>query len=172
VEFSEYREYAPGDDLKHFDWKAFAKSDKLLHQAVRGGDEPQVCHLLLDVSESMGYGSATITKLEYAATVAASLAHLLVRQQDSVGLVTLRREIESFLPPRSSREPPERDLVHGPLRAAGAREETGIGERLPRDRGAREAAQGAHRRRSPTCSTSRRRIARGARALPAPQDTT
>jgi uncharacterized protein (DUF58 family) len=125
VEFSEYRKYAPGDDLKHFDWKAYAKTDKAYIKQYE--EETNLkAYLLLDVSSSMGYGSRDLTKLEYACYLAASLAHLLVRQQDSVGLVTFHREIESFLPPRSG--PLHlRDLVTV-LERQEPREETGIGE--------------------------------------------
>jgi uncharacterized protein (DUF58 family) len=123
VEFSEYRKYAPGDDLKHFDWKAYAKTDKSYIKQYE--EETNLkAYLLLDVSASMGYGSAGLPKLEYGCYLAASLAHLLVRQQDSVGLVTFHREIDGYLPPRSG--PMHlRDLVTV-LERQEARESTGI----------------------------------------------
>ena len=101
VEFSEYRKYAPGDDLKHLDWKVYAKSDKAYIKQYE--EETNLkAHLLLDVSASMGYGADdALTKLEYGCYLCAAIAHLLVRQQDSVGLVTFHREITEFLPPRS-----------------------------------------------------------------------
>jgi uncharacterized protein (DUF58 family) len=123
VEFSEYRKYAPGDDLKHFDWKAYAKTDKSYIKQYE--EETNLkAYLLLDVSASMGYGSEGLTKLEYGCYLAASIAHLLVRQQDSVGLVTFHREIDGFLPPRSG--PMHlRDLLTV-LEAQEPRETTGI----------------------------------------------
>ena len=96
VEFSEYRKYTPGDDLKHFDWKAYAKTDKAYIKQYE--EETNLkAYLLLDVSTSMGYGSDDFEKLEYGCYLAASIAHLLVRQQDSVGLVTFHEEIDTYL---------------------------------------------------------------------------
>jgi uncharacterized protein (DUF58 family) len=100
VEFAEYRQYLPGDDLSTIDWKVYARTDR--HYVKKFEEETNVdCHLLLDVSASMGYGSpaAGVTKLEYAALLAASLAFLMNRQRDAVGLTTFDDAIVSMLPP-------------------------------------------------------------------------
>jgi len=85
VEFAEHREYVPGDDLRYVDWKVFGKSDRIY---LKQYDEETnfVCHLLVDTSESMSYKSdkAMFSKLEYAQFVAASLAYLIIHQQDAV----------------------------------------------------------------------------------------
>ena len=86
VEFAQHREYSPGDDLRRIDWKVFARSDR--HYIKEYEEETNlVCYVLLDVSESMRYGSGAYTKLDYGATLAASLVYLMLRQRDSVGLV-------------------------------------------------------------------------------------
>ena len=79
VEFSEYREYVPGDDLKHFDWKAYARSDR--HYIKQYQEETNLrAYILLDASNSMQYSSEGLTKFQYGCYLAASLAYLLVRQ--------------------------------------------------------------------------------------------
>ncbi len=98
VEFAEYRQYMPGDDLSTIDWKVYARSDR--HYVKRFEEETNVeCRLLVDVSGSMGYGSRGLTKLEYASYLAASLAYLMHRQRDAVGLAAFDRRIVSLLPP-------------------------------------------------------------------------
>jgi len=98
VEFSEYRKYVPGDDLKHLDWKAYGKSEKLYVKLYE--DETNLrAQILLDTSASMGYESGGVRKSEYAAYLAASLAYLMVRQQDTVGLATFDHRIRTNLPP-------------------------------------------------------------------------
>jgi len=98
VEFSEYRKYVAGDDLKHLDWKAYAKSEKLYVKLYE--EETNLrSTILLDTSASMGYGSAGMPKAEYGAYLAASLAYLMVRQQDTVGLATFDHRIRTHLPP-------------------------------------------------------------------------
>ncbi len=100
VEFAEHREYVPGDDLRYVDWKVFAKTDKVYLKQYEE-ETNLACYLLLDTSESMRYKSdqAALSKLEYAQCIAASLAHLTLRQQDSVGLVTFDQEIRTLLRP-------------------------------------------------------------------------
>jgi uncharacterized protein (DUF58 family) len=101
VEFSEHREYSPGDDLRYLDWRALGRSDRYFIK--RFEEETNLkAHLLLDASASMGYGSGRVSKLEYACYLAASLAYLMIRQQDSVGLVVFDEKVREFLPPRSS----------------------------------------------------------------------
>ena len=85
VEFSEHKEYAPGDEIKHIDWRAFAKLDK--YYVKRFEMETNLRALLVvDASGSMAYGRGALTKLQYAAICAGALAYLLSRQGDQVGL--------------------------------------------------------------------------------------
>lgn len=98
LEFAEYRQYIPGDDLSTIDWKVYARSDR--YYVKKFEEETNLdCYLLLDVSASMGYGSRGITKLEYGSLLAASLAYLLNRQRDAVGLTTFDDAIVSMVPP-------------------------------------------------------------------------
>lgn len=99
VEFTEYREYTPGDDLRYLDWKLFARSDR--YYLKRFEDETNLrCYLLVDLSKSMGFGSLTYDKAEYAKTVAATIAYFLSLQRDAVGLVTFDAAIKDYLPAR------------------------------------------------------------------------
>ena len=101
VEFAEHKEYTPGDDVRHIDWKAFGKFDK--YYIKRFEHETNLrAYLVVDASASMGYGSGPLTKLAYASTVAAALAMLLVRQQDAVGLCLAHGKDVEFLPPHGS----------------------------------------------------------------------
>jgi uncharacterized protein (DUF58 family) len=101
VEFAEHREYAPGDDLKHLDWKVFGRSDRLFIKEYELETNLR-SHILLDTSESMDYGGKETTKLELASHIAASMAYLILRQQDSVGMVCFDKEVKSFIPTSSS----------------------------------------------------------------------
>jgi uncharacterized protein (DUF58 family) len=97
VEFAEYRQYMPGDDLSTIDWKVYARSDR--HYVKKFEEETNLdCHILLDVSGSMGYGSRGLTKFEYAQCLAASLAYLMNRQRDAVGLTAFDERIVGMLP--------------------------------------------------------------------------
>src|SRR4051812_47881274 len=99
VEFSEYREYTPGDDPRYLDWRLFARSDR--YYIKRFEEETNLrCHLLVDLSRSMGYGSLKYTKVEYARTAAATLAYFLSTQRDAAGLVTFDEKIADYLPAR------------------------------------------------------------------------
>lgn len=106
VEFAEHREYVPGDDLRHVDWKVWSKTDRFY---VKQYEEETnlTTHFCVDVSESMSYGAAGVSgrandrgmgKLDYAFTAAASLAHLLIGQQDSVGLSLIDNSLKKFIP--------------------------------------------------------------------------
>jgi len=101
VEFASHREYAPGDDLRHIDWKVWSKTDRLYIKEYE--EETNLrCTLLVDASKSMRYGDqAGWSKFDYAATVAASLAYLMHRQQDAVGLSVFNTELRLNLPPSS-----------------------------------------------------------------------
>jgi uncharacterized protein (DUF58 family) len=97
VEFAEYRQYLPGDDLATLDWKIYARSDR--HVIKKFEEETNVeCHILLDVSRSMGYRSHEVTKLQYASFLAGALAYLMNRQRDAVGLLTFDDQIRTRLP--------------------------------------------------------------------------
>ncbi len=101
VEFAEYRQYLPGDDLSTLDWKVYARSDR--HYVKKFEEETNLeCHLLLDVSASMAYrGGAPVSKLEYGSVLAASLAYLMTRQRDATGLIAFDQQIVTRLPARA-----------------------------------------------------------------------
>ena len=86
VEFLQHREYAIGDDLRHVDWKVWARQDRLVIKQYEE-DTNLRCTLMVDTSASMSYGKGPLNKYEYASTVAASLAYLILKQQDAVGCV-------------------------------------------------------------------------------------
>jgi uncharacterized protein (DUF58 family) len=97
VEFAEYRQYLPGDDLATLDWKVYARSDR--HFVKKYEEETNLtCHLLIDVSASMGYASGPITKLQYASYLTGALAYLMHRQRDSFGLIAFDDSISALLP--------------------------------------------------------------------------
>jgi uncharacterized protein (DUF58 family) len=98
VEFAEYRQYLPGDDLSTLDWKVYARSDR--HYVKKFEEETNLdCHLLLDVSRSMTYrGGAAMSKLEYGSVLAASLGYLMNRQRDATGLIAFDEKILARLP--------------------------------------------------------------------------
>jgi len=101
VEFAAHREYAPGDDLRHIDWKVWSKTDRLYIKEYEEETNLQ-CHLIVDCSKSMRYGEQTgWSKFDYAATAAASLACLMQRQQDAVGLMLFSDKIDLNLKPKS-----------------------------------------------------------------------
>lgn len=102
VEFAEHKEYAPGDELRHIDWKAYGKVDRYYVKQFEHETNLRA-FLLVDASGSMEYrGGEGLSKLEYAATMAAALSYLLVRQQDAVGLVIARGKEQGYLPPRAA----------------------------------------------------------------------
>jgi len=99
IEFAEHKEYAPGDDLRHLDWKALGRLDR--HYVKRFEDETDLrAYLLLDCSGSMGYGEP-MTKLEYGSVLIAALAYFLIRQGDKPGLLAFGERVERYVPPRS-----------------------------------------------------------------------
>jgi uncharacterized protein (DUF58 family) len=104
VEFAEYRQYSPGDEIKHIDWKVFGKTDR--YYVKQFEEETNLaCYLLLDASGSMGYKSTAdekgLTKLQYASYMAACLSYLMMRQHDAVGLLTFDDKVRTVLPPRA-----------------------------------------------------------------------
>lgn len=99
VEFATHREYSPGDDLRHIDWKVWSKTDRLYIKEYE--EETNLkCQLIVDCSKSMAYGKAP-SKFDYACTAAASLAYMLTQQQDAVGLTTFHTKITQQLPASS-----------------------------------------------------------------------
>ncbi len=107
VEFADYRQYTPGDDLKNLDWKVFARSERFFIK--RYEEETNLrCTLVVDTSGSMKYGrvdepdGAAMTKFEYGITLAASMAQLLIRQRDAVGLVTFDTEPRAIMRPAAT----------------------------------------------------------------------
>jgi len=103
IEFAEHRQYVPGDDLRYVDWKLFGKTDKFYLKQYE--EETNLNgYLLLDTSESMLYHSpeAALSKLEYAKCLAATLAYMILRQQDAAGLVTFDRQVNTLVPARGN----------------------------------------------------------------------
>ena len=101
TEFAHHRQYAPGDALRTIDWRVFGRTDRYytkLYEAETNFD----CYLLLDASSSMNYSSGQVSKLDYARFLAASLAYVVLRQRDSVGLSIFDSEVRAYLPPRST----------------------------------------------------------------------
>ncbi|HEY7497661.1 MAG TPA: DUF58 domain-containing protein [Vicinamibacterales bacterium] len=103
VEFAEYRQYLPGDDLSTLDWKVFARSDR--HYVKKYEEETNLeCHLLVDISASMAYrGAAAMSKMEYGSVLAGSLAFLMNRQRDASGLIAFDEKIAFRLPASARR---------------------------------------------------------------------
>jgi uncharacterized protein (DUF58 family) len=104
VEFSEHRKYTPGDDPKDLDWLVYAKTNKYYVKKFEA--ETNITgYLAMDLSQSMAYTyRQELTKLEYAISLAAALAYLMIHQNDPVGVVTFAEEISNYLPPKSKRQ--------------------------------------------------------------------
>src|SRR5262245_45089865 len=100
VEFASHREYAQGDDLRHVNWKLFARQNRLYVKQFDAETNMNL-YLLLDVSSSMECRNTGISKREYAAALAAALGHLALRQHDAVGLILLADELLVHVPPRA-----------------------------------------------------------------------
>lgn len=99
VEFAEYRRYVPGDDLRRLDWRAFGRTDRYYVKEFEADTNLRLC-LVLDTSGSMDFGSAGISKLEYAKRLAGSLAYLAIQQGDAVGMTCVSESIQRTIPPR------------------------------------------------------------------------
>jgi uncharacterized protein (DUF58 family) len=126
IEFATHREYAPGDDLRHIDWKVWSKTDRLYIKEYE--EETNLnCHLLVDCSRSMRYGEKTgWSKFDYAATAAASLGYLMQQQQDSVGLVLFSNKIDKSL--KSSSHPSHLKLILHELEQAQPDDKTDVSD--------------------------------------------
>src|SRR5438876_4402631 len=101
VEFVQHREYVPGDDLRHLDWKVWSKTDRFYIKQFEAETNLR-SQLVVDVSESMRYGRGPLNKYEYGCTIAACLGYMLLRQQDSVGLISFDAEVRQVVQPRSA----------------------------------------------------------------------
>ena len=100
VEFAEHRAYGPGDEIRHIDWRLFGKTERLY--VKRYEEETNLrAHIILDTSRSMLYKSGTVSKLNYANSLAASLSYLMINQQDAAGLIQFSNKIDTFIPPKS-----------------------------------------------------------------------
>lgn len=129
VEFVQHREYVPGDDIRHIDWKSYGRSERYTVKQYEQ-ETNFIAHLLVDTSNSMRYGEGAENKLEYAKLLAASLAFTIVRQRDSVGLRTFDSDLRDELPPSSAL--PHVNAVCRTLEAAQAGQKTAIAPLLER----------------------------------------
>ena len=101
VEFSEHRQYMPGDNTRDIDWKVYGRTNRFYIKQYE--EETNLkAYLILDISGSMGYASNKISKIQYATYLAAALSYLLIKQRDAVGLATFSDKIHRFLPPKST----------------------------------------------------------------------
>ena len=101
TEFAHHRQYVPGDAIRNIDWRVYGRTGRYytkLYEAETNFD----CHILIDASASMNYSSGKVSKLEYAKFLAASLAYIVLKQRDSVGLSVFDTEVRAYLPPRST----------------------------------------------------------------------
>jgi uncharacterized protein (DUF58 family) len=126
-EFTAYRQYVPGDETSHIDWKAYARCDRYYIKLFEA-ETNFVSNLLIDASESMTYASGEISKLEYAKYLAASLAYLVVDQGDSAGVGVFDGELQNYIAPKSSMR--VLNDISNELEAVVPRPRTNVGEIL------------------------------------------
>lgn len=101
VEFAEHRQYGPGDEIKHIDWRSYGKTNRYYVKEYE--EETNLkAYLVVDTSGSMSYAGRTLPKLEYARRLAAAIAYLMIGQRDAVGLVTFDTQLRSMVPPRTA----------------------------------------------------------------------
>src|SRR5262245_31441592 len=124
VEFAQHREYVPGDDIKHVDWKVYGRTERFYLKQYEE-ETNLVCWLVVDVSESMQYRSGAVSKYDYGCRLAAALAYLVLQQQDSVGLVTFDDQLRKILRPLS--RPSYLKEIVQVLNQGAAREKTRLG---------------------------------------------
>ena len=129
VEFSEYRQYTPGDDPRYLDWKLYGRTDRYFIKRYEDETNLRV-HFVMDRSRSMGFGSVGYSKSEYAGTLAATMARFLYAQGDAVGLITFDSEVDAHLPVRNRPGHLQR-LMHA-LEGAPEGEGTDLGAPLQR----------------------------------------
>jgi uncharacterized protein (DUF58 family) len=137
VEFAAHREYVPGDDLRHLNWKLYARHDRLYIKEYDADTNVNV-YLLLDASASMTCANAGRSKLHYAASLAAAIAHMAIKQRDAVGLTVFSDSVTTHLAPRA--KPGQFDEVLAAIAAAQVRPAP------DNDRALHQAAEFARRR--------------------------
>ncbi len=103
VEFAEHRQYMPGDEIKHLDWKIYGKTDRYYIKQFE--EETNLkAYIIVDASKSMAFSSeGRISKLEYASYITAALSHLMIQQRDAVGLTIYDEKIRTHLPPHATK---------------------------------------------------------------------
>ena len=140
IEFSQHREYVPGDDLRQVDWKVYGRTDKFYLKQYEA-ETNLVCHLLLDCSESMSYRgpNSSLTKLEYSQLAAVSFAYLVLSQQDAVGLSIIADQVIQQITPSNS--PAQLNNVIGLLETSQATRKTSL-EPAMRDAASRLKSRG------------------------------
>ena len=137
VEFSEHRQYMPGDEIRQLDWKIYAKTDR--YYVKQFEEETNLkAYLLLDASGSMGFGSGQVTKLDFGGLLAGSLTYLLLKQRDAVGLCLFDNRPRILIPPSS--KPSYLNIVLSQLEAAVPGEESNLAATF------HELAERIHRR--------------------------
>lgn len=124
VEFAQHREYVPGDDIKHVDWKVYGRTERYFLKQYEE-ETNLICWLLMDVSESMAYGSGPVSKYDYTCMAVAALAYMILHQQDSVGLVTFDDRVRQFM--RASSQPAYLKEIVRVLNRGSGTEKTGLG---------------------------------------------
>lgn len=125
VEFVEHRQYYPGDEIRHIDWRAYGKTGKYYIKEYE--EETNLrAYILLDCSGSMGYGESTLPKVDYARQLAAAFAYLLNAQRDAVGLITFDSRIRDRINPATS--PKNFQQIMKTLEDSLAGGETGLGK--------------------------------------------
>ncbi len=129
TDFAEHRQYMPGDDLRHLDWKLLARTDRLYIKKYQSDTNTQLM-LMVDTSGSMSYASGEVTKLQYAQFLASSLAYLGVRQHDSVGLIAFNEAAVEYIPALSRTG--HLRTVLGTIERLQAKQGTAISEQLHR----------------------------------------
>ncbi|MFH5804747.1 DUF58 domain-containing protein [Alienimonas sp. DA493] len=129
VEFSQHREYVPGDEARHIDWKVWSKTDRYYVKLFEEDTNLRTT-LLVDGSESMSYGSGAMTKADYAATLAAAIAYLLLKQQDSVGMTVFGEGVRASAPHRGKKT--HLNTLLGTLGATEPADKTDLGGILAR----------------------------------------
>lgn len=123
VEFVQHRDYVPGDDIRHLDWKVWSKTDKFYIKQFEAETNLRA-NLVVDTSESMLYGRGPMNKYEYACTAAACLAYLIIKQQDSAGLYSFGWDVKQAIPPRSNQR--QLDAITKSLDLSRPTQQTGI----------------------------------------------
>ena len=123
VEFAQHREYVPGDDIKHIDWKVYGRTGRFFLKQYEE-ETNLICWILLDISESMKYGSGPVTKFDYACMASAALAYLVLHQNDSIGFVSFDNQVRKLLKP-SSQASHLKEMIHV-MNQGGGREKTSM----------------------------------------------